>query len=103
MNGFWSYWYFHIPNFVLAAVMYTLIGRIVLGLFVPDNWDNYIWRFFKLVTDPFVRAVRYVTPDVLAHPVVLVFGALWLMAIRVAYLLVLIKFGLGPVANPGAA
>jgi uncharacterized protein YggT (Ycf19 family) len=103
MNEFWSYWYFHIPNFVLAAIMYTLLGRLVLGLFVPDNWDNYIWRFFKTVTDPSVRVVRYVTPDVLGHPVVLIFGSLWLMAIRVAYLLALIKFGLGPVANQGAA
>jgi uncharacterized protein YggT (Ycf19 family) len=103
MNEFWSYWYFHTPNFVLAAIMYTLLGRLALGLFVPDNWDNYIWRFFKTVTDPFVRVVRYVTPDVLGQPIVLIFGALWLMAIRVAYLLALIKFGLGPVANPGAA
>ena len=52
MNGFWTYWYFHIPNFVLAAVMYTLLGRLVLGFFVPENWDNYIWRGFKRVTDP---------------------------------------------------
>ena len=29
MNGFWSYWYFHIPNFVLAAVLYT--GGTLLG------------------------------------------------------------------------
>jgi uncharacterized protein YggT (Ycf19 family) len=103
MNDFWSYWYFHIPNFVLAAIMYTLLGRLALGLFVPEDWDNYIWRAFRTVTDPFVRVVRYVTPDVLGQPVVLIFGSLWLIAIRVAYLLALIKSGLGPVANPGAA
>ena len=62
MNDFWSYWYFHIPNFILAAVMYTLLGRLVLGLFVPENWDNYIWRGFKAITDPFLRVVRIVTP-----------------------------------------
>ena len=103
MNEFWSYWYFHIPNFVLAAIMYTLLGRLALGLFVPENWDNYIWRAFKTVTDPVVRAVRYVTPDALGHPLVLVFSSLWLMVVRIAYLLVLIRFGLGPAANPGAA
>lgn len=94
--NFWSYWYFHIPNFVLAAVMYTLIGRLVLGFFVPENWDNYIWRFFRLITDPFVRLVRFVTPQVLAQNVVVVFGVLWLMAIRLAYLVTLINLGLGP-------
>ncbi len=94
--NFWSYWYFHIPNFVLAAIMYTLIGRLVLGFFVPENWDNYIWRFFRLVTDPFVKLVRFVTPQVLSHTVVIVFAVLWLMAIRLVYLVTLINIGLGP-------
>ncbi|CAG1005108.1 MAG: YggT family protein [Rhizobiaceae bacterium] len=94
--NFWSYWYFHIPNFVLAAIMYTLIGRLVLGFFVPENWDNYIWRFFRLVTDPFVKLVRFVTPQVLSHTVVVVFGILWLMAFRLVYLVTLINLGLGP-------
>ena len=66
MNDFWSYWYFHIPNFVLAAVMYTLLGRLVLGLVVPENWDNYIWRAFKAITDPVLKVVRFVTPKALA-------------------------------------
>lgn len=94
MNDFWSYWYFHIPNFVLAAVMYTLLGRIALGFFVPENWDNYIWQAFRKVTDPYARVVRYVTPDVLPHVVVLVFGVLWLMAIRLVYFVTLANAGL---------
>jgi uncharacterized protein YggT (Ycf19 family) len=102
MNDFWSYWYFHIPNFVLAAIMYTLFGRLALSLFVPENWDNYIWRAFRTITDPVVRLVRYVTPDAFGQPLVLVFSSLWLMVLRVAYLLVLIRFGLAPGANPGA-
>lgn len=103
MNAFWSYWYFHIPNFVLAALMYTLLGRLVLGLLAPENWDNYIWRAFKTLTDPVARVVRYVTPDTLGHPIVLIFASLWLMVIRVAYLLVLIGLGLAPGGNPGGA
>ena len=101
MNGFWSYWYFHIPNFVLAAVMYTLLGRFALGLFVPENWDNYIWRGFRLVTDPVVRGVRFITPDVLAQPVVLIFAALWMMLLRVVYLVVLMNAQMAPPATGG--
>ena len=26
-NPLLTYWYFHLPNFVLAALMYTLLGR----------------------------------------------------------------------------
>lgn len=97
--NFWSYWYFHIPNFVLAAIMYTLIGRLVLGFFVPENWDNYIWRFFRLITDPAVNLTRFVTPQLLSHTVVIVFAVLWTMAIRLAYLVTLINLGLGPVSS----
>ncbi len=96
---FWSYWYFHIPNFMLAAVMYTLMGRIVLGLFVPADWDNYIWRFFRRVTDPYLRLVRFITPSMLGHGVVMVFGVLWLMVARLGWFLVLLRFGLGPVSG----
>jgi uncharacterized protein YggT (Ycf19 family) len=102
MNGFWSYWYFHLPNFVLAAVMYTVIGRLALGFFVPENWDNFIWRGFCTVTDPVVRAVRYVTPSVLAQPIVLVFAALWLTALRLGYFVILFNAGLTPGAATGS-
>ncbi len=97
--NFWSYWYFHIPNFVLAAIMYTLIGRLVLGFFVPENWDNYIWRFFRLITDPFVKVVRFVTPQVLSHTVVIVFAVLWTMAIRLVFLVALLNLGLAPASS----
>lgn len=99
--NFWSYWYFHIPNFILAALMYTLLGRFALGLFVPENWDNYIWRFFKAVTDPVLRLVRAVTPQVLQQPVVIVFGVLWLMLARIVYFVALANAGLAPVAAQG--
>lgn len=96
---FWSYWYFHIPNFVLAALMYTLLGRMVLGLFVPADWDNYIWRFFRRMTDPYLGLVRSVTPSVLSHGVVMVFGVLWLMVARLGWFLALLRLGLAPVAG----
>ena len=101
MNEFWPYWYFHLPNFVLAALMYTLMGRLLLGLFVPENWDNYIWRFFKAATDPVVRVVRYITPDVLTHIVVMVFGVLWLMALRLVLFVALFNLGLMPGSGNG--
>jgi uncharacterized protein YggT (Ycf19 family) len=101
MNDFWSYWYFHIPNFILAALMYTLMGRLLLGLVVPDGWDNYIWRFFKASTDPVLGVVRVATPSILTQPVVIIFAVLWLMALRVAYLVLLLNLGIAPLASQG--
>ena len=69
-NPFFTYWYFHLPNFILAALMYTLLGRAILGLIVDHNSQNYIWRFFCRSTDPIVDAVAFVTPKA-AAPVVL--------------------------------
>ncbi len=61
-NPFLTHWYYHLPNFILAALMYTLLGRVLLGLFVDPNSPNYIWRFFCRITDPVVAAVALVTP-----------------------------------------
>lgn len=96
---FWPFWYFHIPNFVLAAIMYTLIGRAVLGIFVPHDWDNYIWRFFRRLTDPYLKLVRFITPIILSNAVVIVFGILWLMVARLAWFLILARLGLAPVGS----
>ncbi len=96
MNAFWSYWYFHIPNFVLAAVMYTLLGRLALGLVAPEDWDNYIWRAFKRITDPILRLVRLITPSVLGDPVVMVFSVVWIMLVRIIFLVALMNAGLAP-------
>lgn len=96
MGSFFQYWYFHLPNFTLAAVMYTLIGRLVLSPFVPADWQNYIWRAFVRITEPVVRAVRFVTPAILPLPVVVIFSVLWLMLLRLALVALLGGLGLLP-------
>lgn len=91
-----QYWYFHLPNFILAALMYTLAGRLILSFFVYPDWQNYIWRAFVRLTDPVVGAVRFVTPAVLPSVVVLVFSILWLMLLRLALVALFGSLGLLP-------
>lgn len=76
------FWLYQIPNLLLAALMYTLIGRLILALFFPEDSDRVIWRVFKQVTDPVVNAVRIVTPTVVPPPVVVAFAVIWLMLAR---------------------
>lgn len=90
------HWYFHVPNFILAAVIYTLIGRLLLGLVAPNAWNNYIWIAFLRITDPFVLVVRTITPSVLGHYLVLIFTILWLMLLRVVFFAGLASLGLAP-------
>jgi YGGT family len=92
-------WYYHVPNFVLAALMYTLLGRAVLSLFVDADSSNYVWRFFCRVTDPFVAVVGSVTPRAAAPIVVWLFGFVWLFWLRVALVYTFLLAGAGPRAG----
>ena len=83
-----TFWYFHLPNFVLAALMYTLLGRAVLGLIVAPDSSNYIWRFFCRITDPFIALIAPITPRAAAPVVVWLFGVVWLFWLRVGLLYV---------------
>lgn len=93
---FWSYWYYHLPNFVLAALMYTLLGRALLGLIMQPDDGNYIWRAFCRLTDPVVAAVALVTPKAAAPVVVWLFGVVWLFWLRVGLLYGFVISGLAP-------
>ena len=93
---FLTYWYYHLPNFVLAALMYTLLGRVLLSLFVEPDSANYIWRFFCRVTDPFVGAVGLVTPKAAVPVVVWLFGFVWLFWLRVLLLYLFAVAGANP-------
>jgi len=95
-----SLWYYHLPNFVLAAVMYTLLGRVLLAQFVEPDSSNYIWRFFCRVTDPVVAAVALATPRAAAPVVVWLFGFVWLFWLRVLLLYAFLVVGLGPSTGP---
>jgi hypothetical protein len=95
-HPFFATWAFQLPNFVLAAVMYTLLGRVLLSLFLEPDSPNYIWRFFCRITDPFLALIALVTPKA-APPVVLwLFGVVWLFWLRVGLLYVFLLLGLIP-------
>ena len=91
-----TYWYFHLPNFVLAVVMYTLLARVLLGLFVDADSPNYIWRFFCRLTDPVVAAIAPITPKAAAPVVIWLFGVVWFFWLRVGLLYVFLLMGAVP-------
>ena len=98
-NPFLTQWWFHLPNFVLAALMYTMLGRFILGFFYPPDSTNYIWRAFVRITDPVVRVVQVVTPRAVPHMLLLLFAAVWLLTARVALLILLASVGQMPTAG----
>ncbi len=87
-STFLTYWYFTLPNFLLAAIMYTLIGRVMLSLIFDEDTKNYIWRFFVRVTDPIIAIIALVTPKATAPVVLWLFGVVWMFWLRfVLYIL----------------
>src|SRR5262245_11270031 len=98
-NSILTSWYFQLPNFILAALMYTLLGRALLGLFVESDSQNYIWRFFCRLTDPVVYAVALVTPRAAPPVVIWLFGVVWLFWLRVGLLYIFLFMGAVPRAG----
>ena len=101
MGPFWDYWYFHLPNYALAALMWTTLGRFVLGLFVPLDWDNYIWRMFRRLTDPILTATGWITPRFVPYTLLPPIAVFWIIVLRFAFFILMFKLGLNPPALPG--
>jgi YggT family protein len=95
-NPLFTYWYFHLPNLVLATLMYTALGRFVLSFIFDPESKNYIWRFFILVSDPVIKLVGYVTPRAVPATFLLLFTVVWLFAARAGLLAVVASFGMAP-------
>jgi hypothetical protein len=93
------FWLFQLPNFVLAALMYTLLGRFLLGLMVEPDSTNYIWRFFCRITDPFIALISAVTPKATAPAIIWLFGVVWLFWLRVLLLYAFLSAGVVPRAG----
>jgi uncharacterized protein YggT (Ycf19 family) len=91
-----SFWLFTIPNFILAAALYTIIGRYVLSLIFKPDSEAVIWRVFRQMTDPVLKAIRAITPAMVPNGLVMVFSIFWLLLARIVLLLAAVIFGFLP-------
>jgi YggT family protein len=95
-ESFLAYWYFHIPNLALAALIYTLIGRFILGLIFKPDSQAVILKVFQSVTDPVLKLVRLITPKIVPNGLIIVFAIAWLMALRLFWFLTCVAAGMRP-------
>ncbi|MEZ5839831.1 MAG: YggT family protein [Hyphomicrobiales bacterium] len=100
-NPFLSGWYFHLPNYLLAALMYSLIARLLLSFFFPPDAPNYINRAFVRLTDPVLALVAPLTPRAVPPRLVVLFAALWVLLARFVFLAGLASAGLAPTIAAG--
>lgn len=92
----WDYWYFHLPNYVLAALMYTLFGRFLLSFILAPSSPNYIYRWFQRLTWPVQVIVGAITPAFVAERYLPLAGMFWLASARLAFYVLMFRAGLAP-------
>lgn len=94
-----GFWVFHLPNLVLAVLIYTLLGRYILSLFFPPDSDKVIWRVFCQITDPVLGVVRLATPALVPPPLLNLFAIVWLFLLRFALFYIVRMLGLLPAVS----
>ena len=95
-NLWWSYLYFHLPNYTFSVLFWTLIGRFMFAIFLPPDSPNYIYRWFRRLTDWLMRPVAYITPSIvpaLAHAPI---AAFWVAMARIVFFMAMHAAGLTP-------
>ena len=80
-------------NFLLAMVMYTLMARFLLGIFFDASSGVVIWKVFQQITDPVLRFVKFFTPAVVPFGLLLLFGIVWTIGLRLLLLVTYLSFG----------
>jgi len=71
-----------ILDYVLGMIMWTLIGRAAMNLFLPTTSDFFFMRAFVWLTDPILKIFKPVTPGFLIEPVVPLFVAWFFYMVR---------------------
>ena len=71
-----------VVDYVLGLVMWTLIGRAAMNIFLPEDSDFFFMRFFVRATNPVIAVFRPIIPGFLIEPLVPLFVAWFFYMIR---------------------
>lgn len=93
---FADFWFYYLPDFLMAALLWTCVGRFLLGFFFTADSENFIWRFFRRLTDPAIGLVEWITPRFVLAAFLPLVTAFWLMILRVVFWILMYNNGLAP-------
>lgn len=66
----------------MGMIMWTLIGRFAMGIFLPQDSSFFFMRFFVQATNPLLRLFSPITPSFLIQPLVPLYVAWFFYMIR---------------------
>lgn len=71
-----------IVDYVLGIIMWTLIARSAMGIFLPEDSPFFFNRFFVRVTNPILKLFAPITPGFLTDLVVPLYVAWFFFMLR---------------------
>lgn len=69
-------------DYILGVVMWTLIGRTGMNLFLPEDSSFFFMRFFVRSTNPLLKVFAPVTPGFLIPPLIPLYVAWFFFMVR---------------------
>ena len=71
-----------IIDYVLGVVMWTLIGRFAMGIFLSEDSSFFFMRFFVKSTNPVIKLFALMTPSFLVQPLIPIYVAWFFFMVR---------------------
>ena len=73
-----------VMDYIMGLIMWTLIGRVAMNIFLPLHSDFFFMRVFVKYTDPVIKVFDPVTPRFLVEPLVPLYVA-WFLSLQVLF------------------
>jgi hypothetical protein len=71
-----------IIDYLMGVVMWTLIGRFAMGIFLPEDSKFFFMKAFVKMTNPFIKAFAILTPSFLVQPLIPLYVAWFFFMVR---------------------
>lgn len=71
-----------ITDYLLGVVMWTLIGRFAMGIFLSEDSSFFFMKFFVRSTNPVIKIFKPVTPSFLIPPLIPIYVAWFFFMVR---------------------
>jgi len=69
-------------DYLLGVVMWTLIGRFAMGIFLSEDSSFFFMRFFVRSTNPVIKVFAILTPSFLVQPLIPIYVAWFFFMVR---------------------
>lgn len=71
-----------VVDYLLGTVMWTLIGRSAMNIFLPEDSEFFFMKVFVKFTNPLLHLFAKITPPFLIRPIVPLYIAWFFFMIR---------------------